>query len=134
MANTATALQTLQASFPYGQKGGFSRVIQYRLTFDTLATPLTVHGTPAGKNTAIVGMQYAETTAHSLSWYSNVNLIVTLEMPANTVVNQGLGTCAGSYIITRTGEPLVAQVDTALINTMLVYVAELDGGVYYINI
>lgn len=130
MANTSTLLQTLQVSFPQGARGGFSQVKQYAVAFDTLAADLTIHTTTAGKVAVVVGLKYSEAAAHSLTWKSAANVIVTLECAANTVVSEGLHTAQGATILTKAGENLVAQVNTAVINSLVVYVAELDSGLF----
>lgn len=126
MANAATFLALLQAKFPADRAGGFAYIAQYSCTFDTLATPLTIFTPVSGKNGIVLGYSYAATAAHDVSWYSGANLIVKYQMPANSQVFRGITSCEGSEIITKPGEALKVQIDTALINSMVVYVASLE--------
>lgn len=130
MANSSTLLQTLQCSFPPGQKGGFSQVKQYSVVFDTLAANLTIHTTTAGKNAVVVGLSFAVAAANTLTWYSGANQLVAWENAANTRVDKPLG-AGQNTLITKVGENLIAQVNTAVIPSMLVYVAELDAGLFF---
>ena len=123
MANTATLIQTIPCSF---STSGFSLVSQYAVAFDTLTSDLTIHTPAAGNRVALVGLYYAETDAHNLIFKSASTTLVTLQMPASSGQIAGLGTGNGALIVTKAGEALVAQVTTAVISSMLVYVAEIS--------
>ncbi len=123
MANTSTPIQTIPASF---STSGFTLVYQYAVAFDTLAADLTIH-TPssAAVRAAVVGIYYAEADAHNLIWKSAANTLVTLQMPASSGQFKGLGVGDGALVVAKAGEALIAQVTTALVASMLVYVAEI---------
>ncbi len=130
MANTSTLLQTLQVSFPPNQKGGFAQVKQYTVFFDTLAVTTTLHTTTAGKIAMVVGYSMSPTLACNVSWYSAANLIVAKVYPADSQAEEPLHSCPGATIITKPGEALGMQMNTALVPTFVLYVAELDGGLF----
>lgn len=130
MANTSTLLQTLQCTFPPGAKGGFSQVKQYAVAFDTLASTTTLHTTTAGKVALVVGYTMSFTGATNVSWYSAANLIVAKVYPTGTQAEEPLHNCPGSLIMTKPGEVLAMQQNTTLVPSFVLYVAELDSGLY----
>jgi len=124
MANTSTLIQTIPCSFA---TSSFTNVYQYAVAFDTLAADLTIH-TPSSPEmrSAVVGLYYAEADAHGLIWKSAANTLVTLQMPTNSGQFKGVGPGDGAIVVTKAGEALIAQVTTAVVASMLVYVAEIS--------
>ncbi len=123
MANAATLIQTIPCSF---SSSGFSNVYQYAVAFDTLSSDLTIH-TPSSSEmrSAVVGIYYAEADAHNLIFKSASTTLVTLQMPASSGQLKGLGIGDGALVVAKAGEALIAQVTSAVISSMLVYVAEI---------
>lgn len=122
MANAKTLIQTIPCSF---HPAGFGLVTQYEVVIDTLTSDFTIHTPTAGNRVAVVGLYYAETSAHTLIWKSGSTTLVTLDMPANSGQIKGLGVGEGALIITAASGALVIQVQTAVIPSLLVYVAEI---------
>jgi hypothetical protein len=131
MANTSTLLQTLQCTFPPGAKGGFSQVKQYAVNFDTLAVTTTLHTTTAGKVALVVGYAMSPYLACNVSWYSAANLITARVYPADSQAEEPLHLALGSTIMTKPGEALGLQMNTALVPPFVLYVAEIDGGLFF---
>jgi hypothetical protein len=130
MANTSTLLQTLQVSFPPGGKGGFSQVKQYAVAFDTLAVTTTLHTTTAGKVALVVGYSMSPYLACNVSWYTGATVMLAKVYSADSQAEEPLHSCPGSLIMTKPGEVLAMQMNTALVPTFVLYVAELDSGLY----
>ena len=125
MANTATLLQEIPCSF---STAGFGNVYQYAVAFDTVDSDLTIHAPSAATmRAAVVGLYYAEATAHNLVWKSGTTELLTLQMPASSGQFKGVGPGDGALVITLAGEDLVARCTTAVIATALVYVAEIGA-------
>lgn len=121
MANTSTLVQRIPCSFG---PAGFSQVYQYTVAFDTLTSDLTIHTPATGNRAAVVGLYYADTTAHNLIWKSASTTLVTIEKPVNSGESKGLG-LDGALVVTKVSEALIAQVTTGLVSSLLVYVAEI---------
>jgi hypothetical protein len=123
MANSSTLVQKLPCSFA---SASFSQVFQYAVVFDTLTSDLTIHTPATGNRAAVVGVLYAEADAHNLIWKSASTTLVTLQMPASSGQFKGCGPGDGAIVIAKVNEALIAQVTTAVISSMLVYVAEIS--------
>lgn len=119
MANTATALTPIDILIGKTGKGGL--VVPYVVVFDTTASDLTVHTPASDTYAAIIGIQYAEASAHTFTVKSNTTTLVAYEMPANSGKYSELGKIV---VAAKKGESLVIRADTAVISSMLLYVAE----------
>lgn len=122
MANVATAGSPLPIGFKHSGMGSF--VVPVICTFDTTASDLTIY-TPSDADAfcALVGLQYAETSAHSLTVKSGSTTLVTYEMPASSGRDCPIGNGLTLSSLVK-GEALKLSCGTAVISTLLAYVLE----------
>lgn len=122
MANAATPRTPVPVQLS-GLFKGYQSVTPIVCTFDTLASDLTIY-TPAASNyAAIVGLVYQEADAHNLVITSGSTALVTLQRAANDGIGFAVGS-GGLLFVGGLGEALKLQCTTAVIATLLVYVAE----------
>lgn len=121
MANSATALTPIRilARTPRQPRGVITPVV---VVLDTTASALTLYTPEAGKYAALLGMVYAESTAHNLTFTSGSTELCTLEQPANTSVIQPIGR---PMLITNEGEALKITTSVAITGKMLFYIQEI---------
>jgi len=93
------------------------------VTFDTTAQDLTIFTPASGKMACVVGLNFSEGTAANLTVKSGSTTLVTWEL----ATNQGVLSPIGNHAIFcgAVGEAIKFNV-SAVISTMLVYVAEAD--------
>lgn len=121
MSNVATKGTGIPTALTVGQPKGLLYPVV--ITFDTTGADLTVFAsTDAQKFVAVMGMKYAEASAHNLIWKSGSNTLVTEEKPANTIVDARIGR---PLFICNKGESLILQCGTAAISSMLMYILEI---------
>jgi hypothetical protein len=84
----------------------------------------------AGKVALVVGYSLSTAGATNVSWYSAANLIAAKVYPTGTQAEEPLHSCPESLIMTKPGENLGMQQNTTLVPTFVLYVAELDSGLY----
>lgn len=122
MVNVATAQTSLPIGFKHSGMGSF--VVPVICTFDTIDSDLTIY-TPSDADAyaALVGLQYAEASAHSLTVKSGTTTLVTYEMPASSgrdcPIENGLILSALAK-----NEALKLRCGTAVISTLIAYVLE----------
>lgn len=119
MANTATQLTKVPFYIKGDQVQGVTPVV---VTIDTINTDLTIHTPDSSRFVALMGINYAESSAHNITWKSGSNTLSVWEV--------GAGGNNGVYIpvykpllSTNRGESLIIS-SSANITTMLLYVVE----------
>lgn len=122
MANTATEKTGLPVAV-WGQ----GVVFPVEVAIDTVDTDLTVFTPATGKMVGVVGINYAEATAHNLKFTSGSDLEATFEMGANSGIAQGISKTELFYC-TQPGDALKVQSSAAISGPMIIYVIE--GGVF----
>jgi hypothetical protein len=122
MANTATALTKIPVQVSADFKG-YQSITPVACTFDTLALDLTIYTPAAANYAAIVGLVYQEADAHNLVITSGSTVLVTLQRAANDSAGLPVG-AGGCLIVGGLGQALKLQCTTAVIASLLVYVAE----------
>lgn len=122
MANTATALGTIPGGIR--RLGNGCQTVAYLCAFDTTGSALTVHSPDSARYWAIVGIHYAEATAHSLTITAGSTDLVVLENAANTVIHEPCGRIwLASPVL---GGALKITCGTAAVSSLLVYVQEFE--------
>lgn len=108
MANTATARTALPVKL-YGA----TKVTIVKAVMDTADSDFTVYTlADATKFWALVGLQYAEATAHNLTIKSGANTLNTFEMAASSGRDDRIGN--GIIAIGNVGENLVVQASAVI--------------------
>lgn len=118
MANSATAKTPINVSV-WGQ----GTVIPYEVTIDTVDTDLTIRTPASDKQVGIVGINYAEASAHNLTFTSGSDLEVTFELPANSGISMGISKAEMLYC-TQKGSALKIKSSAAISGPMILYVIE----------
>lgn len=122
MANTATALTPIRVRMRAGQAK--SLVTPVVVVFDTADSDLTVFTPAAERYAAVMGMRYAEASAHGLVWKSpSATTLLTEERAVNTVVDHRIGR---PIVIGQAGSALIMRCTTAVIGSALLYIAEFN--------
>ncbi len=121
MPNLATA----QAAIPVGYKhsGLGAYIIPILCTFDTADSDLTIYTPQEDCYLALVGLQYSEADAHSLTIKSGSTTLITYQMPANSGKDFGIGNGLLCSSLAK-GEALKLRCTTATIATILAHVME----------
>lgn len=122
MANVATAQTPLQVGFKHSGMGGF--IVPVICSFDTVDSDLTIYTpTDADAYLALVGLQYAEASAHSLTIKSDTTTLITYEMPVNSIRDLPIGDRILLSTLAK-GVPLKFRCGTAGITSLLAHVME----------
>lgn len=122
MANVASAQSPIPVK--YGNSG-FAMIIPVIVTMDTTGADLTVYTPDSTRFWAIAGINYRETSAHSLIFKSGSTTLVTLEQAANSVLEHKIGD--GIYMTgLAKGDALKINAGTAAVSSILFYIMEFE--------
>lgn len=119
MANSATAKTPLPISV-----WGVTSVTPVEVVLDTTGSDLTIFTPATGNMAAIVGVNYGETTAHTLTFTSGSDAEVVFEFGANSGISQGIG--RELFYVGQPGNAIKIQTSVAITGAMLFYVIESD--------
>jgi hypothetical protein len=121
MANTATLIASIPAHF---QNASYKGLIQAKaVVFDTADSDLEVYEPSTGAYGAILGLTYKEASAHTLTFKSASTTLLALEQAANSGVEWPLR-IKEPYVVGKKGEKLYLRCTTAVVSSILLYVAE----------
>ena len=117
MANSATAKTALPIDI-----WGASLVTPVEVVLDTTGSDLTIYTPATGKMCAIVGINYAEADAHTLTFTSGTDPEFKFELGANSGISQGIG--QEMLYVTQPGSVLKVQTSVAITGPIIFYIIE----------
>lgn len=121
MANTVTAHPNIPCN-RYNLTLLSSPVIPLTVSIDTPNVDVDLRTATSGQYWMLIGLEYATSAAHILTFKSNSNLIIAYDMPANSRRNERIG---NPILCTRVGEALKVQSSAAI--TFLAHVQSFSG-------
>ena len=121
MANAATAQTAIPVIIP---DSDITKVVPVVITVDTVDSDIIILSPAAGKHAALLGLQYAESDAHTLTIKDQGTTLVTYQLAADKGFSVPIS--KQPMHVTGEGNDLIFSVGTAVVSTMVAYVAEFD--------